>query len=94
MRPLRVGTWRKIVLSLTGTAENHNMDATYEELREKARQTSITCGYGAVIEVVNYMTGRSRTTVAGGRDPIRTLSRGCEFRGVVAQYRKGEPCPI
>jgi hypothetical protein len=65
--------------------------ATYEALKERARLASITSGYGAVVEIINYITGKSLTTVASGRTPIETHSRGCEFRGVGCQWERGKP---
>lgn len=66
--------------------------STYEELREKARQTSITCGYGAVVEIHTYLSSSGpRMTVAGGRSPIKSQSRRGEFVGLVAQWKDGQP---
>jgi hypothetical protein len=65
---------------------------TYDQFLAEAKAISLVMGYGAVTEVVNYRTGKSRITTAGGRTLIKTESRGCEFRGVVAQFCNGQPC--
>jgi hypothetical protein len=61
-------------------------------MMQTARESSKTnrC-YSAVVEIINYRTGKSRTTVMTGRDRIVNKARGCEFVGVMAQFRDGEP---
>jgi hypothetical protein len=69
--------------------------ATYDEMREYAREQSQTNGgYSAVVEITTYMSDRTRLTVMHSRTPIRNVSRGGQFVGVMSQFRNGQPCPI
>jgi hypothetical protein len=69
--------------------------ATYDEMRDYAREQSrLNGGYSAVVEIVTYLSDRTRRTVMHSRTPIRDFSRGGQFVGVMSQFRNGQPCPI
>jgi hypothetical protein len=71
------------------------VNQTYEQLTENAREQSRRLGrYAAVVEIVTYPTGSTRTTVAVGTTPIRTRQRGGEFIGVMCQFHDGQPCSV
>lgn len=67
------------------------VDAPYEVQRAYACEASKKGRYAAVVEIIRYGSGSITTTVASGNVPIRTHSRGGEFRGVVAQFHDGKP---
>lgn len=60
----------------------------YEQAREQSARYDGE--YFAVVEIVNYRTGRSRYAIMSGTRKIVSKSRGPEFVGVVAQYRNGQ----